>query len=103
MWAAQTIIDEEIGFNAIDDKMNALWERLDPLVKKITRAPALNLSDLALKANATATAWGRLWEKMPEDLDYEDDLIRDLIESVCAVAGVDLLVNWRLTPRTDLN
>lgn len=103
LWVAQTVIDDEIGFNALNDKMNALWERLDPVVKKITRAPALSLADLALKANATATAWESLWEQTPDELDHEKELLRDLIESVCAVAGVNIVANQRLAPRTDLN
>ena len=103
VWAAQTIIDEEIGFSALNDEMEALWERLDPVVKKITRAPAFSVADLALKANATATAWSSLWERAPDDLDHEKELIRDLIESVCAVAGVNIAANQRQLPRPDLN
>lgn len=102
-WAAQAVIDEEIGFNEIDDKMNALWERLGPVVKKITQAPAFSLADLALKANATATAWDSLWEQNPDELDYEKELLRDLIESVCAVAGVNIAANQRQQTRPDLN
>jgi hypothetical protein len=66
--AAQTVIDDEIGFDALNEKMEALWERLDPVVKTITSAPARDLTDLALKANATATAWGSLWEQTPDEL-----------------------------------
>jgi hypothetical protein len=59
--AAMKIVDEAIGFNDLNEKMEALWARLDPVVKIITAAPARNLADLALKANAAATAWEELW------------------------------------------
>jgi hypothetical protein len=101
--AAMKIVDEDIGFNDLNETMEALWARLDPVVKIITAAPARNLADLALKANAAATAWEGLWKELPVNLDYPDELIRDLIENVCAVAGIDLAVNHRLSPRTNLN
>jgi hypothetical protein len=101
--AAMKIVDEETGFSAANEKMEALWARLDPVVKTITDTPACDLAGLALKANATATAWESLWKQTPNELDHEDELIRDLIENVCAVAGIDLAVNRRLSPRTNLN
>ena len=101
--AVQAVIDDEIGFGDLNAKMEALWERLDPVVRTITRAPARDITGLALKANATATAWASLWERTPEELDYEHELLRDLIESVCAVAGVNLAANPRAASRSDLN
>jgi hypothetical protein len=101
--AVQAVIDDEIGFGNLNEKMETLWERLDPVVRTITRAPARDIADLALKANATATAWGSLWERNPEELDHEHELIRDLIESVCAVAGVNIAANQRAASRSDLN
>jgi hypothetical protein len=98
--AAMGVVDEETGFDVVSDKMAELTARLDPVVEIITSTPA---RDLALKANATATTWESLWEQTPDELDHEQRLIRDLIENVCAVAGIDLAVNRRLTPRTNLN
>jgi hypothetical protein len=97
------VVDEETGFDVANDAMNELYARIDPVVAVITNMPARNVADLALKANATATAWEKLWEKPSDDLDHELRLIRDLIENVCAVAGIDLIVSPRLIPRTDLN
>jgi hypothetical protein len=91
--AAMKIVDEAIGFNDLNEKMEALWARLDPVVRIITQTPALDLRGLALKANATATAWQELWEELPDHLDHPHELIRDLIENVCAVAGTNLAVS----------
>jgi hypothetical protein len=100
---AMRIADRETGFQAANTKMEELWRCLDPVVKAIISTPAQDLAGLALKANAVATAWGSLWEQTPEDLDHEKELLRDLIENVCAVAGVDLEVNKRIRPRAGLN
>jgi hypothetical protein len=95
--------DEEIGFDVPNKKMEALYCRLDPVVAVITNTPAQGLADLALKANAVASAWEELWQQLPEELDYPDRLVRNLIENICGVAGVNLAVSQRLAPRTDLN
>jgi hypothetical protein len=101
--AVMGVVDKEMGFDVVIDKMQELTARLDPVVAIITSTPARDLADLALKANATATAWESLWEQTPDELDHEYQLIRDLIENVCAVAGIDLAVSRRLRPRANLN
>jgi hypothetical protein len=100
------VLDEEMGIHAILDKMEELNARLDPVVAIITTTPArdlADLADLALKANAVASAYEHLWASEPDELDYGDELLRDLIENLCSVAGVNLMVSQRLAPRTDLN
>jgi hypothetical protein len=101
--AVMTVVDAEIAFDKVSDQLNALYERLDPIVNQVMRAPAQDISSVALKANAVATAMPHLWESLPNDLDYPDRLLRDLIESFCVVAGVELLVRSHSQPRTDLN
>lgn len=71
--------------------MEALESRLDHVVEAIMKAPARDLTALALKANAVARTWPELWELTPDELDHPEELLRDLIENVCAVAGVDSL------------
>jgi len=97
-------VDKEMGIDILRKKSDEIFSRLDPVVKKITTINARELAEVALKANAVATVLERLWESPPEDLDdYEVGLVRDLIEDICAVAGVHLVVNKRLAPRSDLN
>jgi hypothetical protein len=96
------IVDEEMGFDVVSDKMEELNARLDPVVAIITTTPALDLADLVLKANAAASACGHLWASPPRELDYKDELIRDLIENLCSVAGASLAVAQVRAP-TDLN
>jgi hypothetical protein len=100
--AAMRVVDEEMGFSVVSEHMEELNARLDPVVALITAAPALDLADLALKANAVASACPDLWKSPPCELDYEDGLIRDLIENLCSVAGASLAVTQVRAP-TDLN
>jgi hypothetical protein len=97
------VVDEEIGFNAANERMEKLECRLDPLVRTIVNTPARDLIGLALKANAVARSMPALWGSIPDELDYPEELIRNLIEEVCAIAGVDIFVNRNLKPRADLN
>ena len=101
--AAMAIVDEEIGFSAVNDKMEALECRLDPVMRIILDTPAHDLLGVALKANAVARTMPELWTSTPSELDHPQELLRDLIENLCAVAGVNLVANQHLTPRKDLN
>lgn len=102
-WAVQTVVDEEMGIEALNERSDTLYARLDPVVSQIIAAPAHDISSIGLKANAVATTMPHLWESLPNELDYPDQLLRDLIESFCVVAGVELLVRPHSQPRTDLN
>ncbi|MCA1458916.1 hypothetical protein I6F35_38325 [Bradyrhizobium sp. BRP22] len=83
-------LEEQMGINELSAKRDQIYSRLDPIVTEIARIHARDLGDLALKANALASAQSHFWESAPEDLEYIDILCRDLIENICALAGVAL-------------
>ncbi len=83
-------LEEQMGINELSAKRDQIYSRLNPIVTEIARTHSRDLGDLALKANAVASAQSYLWENAPEDLEYIDILCRDLIENICALAGVAL-------------
>jgi hypothetical protein len=89
-WEELKRVDAEMGTDAMTNKEEEILNRLDPIVAAIRTTPARTLTGLAIKALATTFAVPECWEQPEKDLDYPDQLVRDLIESVCAVAGVDL-------------
>jgi hypothetical protein len=97
------MVDEEIGFQQINDQMEALASKLDPLVEAIISIPAQSLDDLALKANAAATVLFWLWQTLPKELDYPQAIMRDLIESVCALGDLNIAANPQAIPPKGLN
>jgi hypothetical protein len=101
--AVMRVVDEEMGFDKINDKMEALASKLDPLVQAIISTPAQNLEDLALKANAAATVLFWLWQTLPTELDCPQAIMRDLIENVCALANLNIAANPRAIPPKGLN
>jgi hypothetical protein len=103
---AMRAVDRETGFAELIERREALELAVDPLVRKILNAPASDLLGLALKANAVATAMRHLWRLIPAELDWPEELVRDLIESVCIVAGAELIAPPPAqppVPRSDLN
>ena len=68
-------------------------ENVDPLTDAILRAPPpATIEGLAVKARAviegtTATIWTA--QDPREELDYDEELIRNLVEAVLRLAGVD--------------
>jgi hypothetical protein len=99
-------VDKEMGIAQISERMKAFDLPLDRMVRRIIDKPVSDLASLALKANAVATARPELWQSIPDDLDWPEELIRDLIESVCILAGVDLIACPPArppAPRSDLN
>src|ERR1700733_10566805 len=74
---------------------DAYMAAVDAMISVANRPRAAGVDDV----NATATAWENLWEETPDELDHEHLLVRDLIESVCALAGIDLAARRFVRPR----
>jgi hypothetical protein len=73
------------GADACSDKLEALDCELDPIIRKIMHLPATTISGLGIKALATIQANRHLWR---DNLDWDDEAVRSLTESVCALAGL---------------
>jgi len=80
---------EETGADADQSKLEEIYERLDPLSEAILHAPpAHTIRGLAVKARVAMEDVSRYWDKPIRDLDMDQHLYRDLIETICTMAGV---------------
>jgi hypothetical protein len=51
--------------------------------------PARTLAGVAVKARAAAMhVLSELWEELEEDLNWDQEVIRNLIEDICSAAGM---------------
>jgi hypothetical protein len=76
--------------NALIKQLEAVDVRLDPIIDAIQATPARTLAGVAVKARAAAYTIEECWRKPQDELDWQETVLRDLIEGVCALAGVDL-------------
>jgi hypothetical protein len=61
------------------------------MADQISHRAASTIAGLAVKARFTAefALTAEEWDQDPGDLDYDKFVIRNLIENICALAGVD--------------
>lgn len=82
----------ETGADVASRKFHLLADRVDAIEFRIMNTPAHTVAGLRAKALIAIEAAGELWETRRIDLDWDKEVIRELIESVCAVAGVPVPV-----------
>jgi hypothetical protein len=84
-------VRDELGTDDAIEEADAVLERIGTIECAIMEAPAFGVVGLAVKARVMAImSHDRLWDKHESDLDWDDRVLRNLIESVCATAGVSL-------------
>jgi hypothetical protein len=83
-------LDAEMGTDALLKRLDAINLRLDTIVTAIKETPARTLAGVAVKARGVAYAMRTCWQTLAEELDWHEDLVRDLVENICAIAGMDL-------------
>jgi hypothetical protein len=86
----QARVYREQKIDELSERREALDRRIDPILDAIRQLPARSLAGLAIKARAVAVTMDHLWDVPANDLDWEEEFLRDLIENVCALAGVNL-------------
>src|SRR5262249_31150982 len=91
-WEALGVMSERNGFNACDDRLQALCSELDPIMKEIACTPATSLAGLRVKVLAAIEANPQLWAKPFGDLDYEVKAVRSLIEAACTITDASVPV-----------
>lgn len=84
-------LEEESGAQGLFNELERLRQAAEPLMGTILAWPALTVTDCAIKALAVAAAHPGIWTKVDDDLDWHETFTKDLIESVCSVAGVHML------------
>ena len=84
-----------------DERIEAVLALLDPIERAIMATPAMTIVGLGVKASHAAQVLSYYWTDSPERLDWDARAVRFLIESMCAVAGVDIIKAVRFEAQID--
>jgi hypothetical protein len=91
LWAMLKVVRAELGTESAIAACDEVWRRADIIHRDIIALPAHGLAGVAVKARAAAVlVLAQLWDEPMRDLDREDEITRNLIESICAAAGMPL-------------
>jgi hypothetical protein len=83
----------EPGSLHLGDKIKqaeAILARLDPIEREIMHAPACTIAGLGVKARHAAFVMSEYWEGPVDQIDWDAQAVRLLIEAICDVAGTPL-------------
>jgi hypothetical protein len=78
--------------NGVNTKqVEAILERLYPIERAIMQTPACTIAGLGVKARHAAHVMSQYWEAPIDQIDWDAQAIRLLIEAVCDFAHAPLL------------
>jgi hypothetical protein len=80
--------DAETGADIANEKYEPLQARIFDIKERLARLLARPLVGLRAKAVLAINEHDDLWKEPAEDLDWDKQVTRALIEAVCAVTGV---------------
>ncbi len=80
----------ETGATEADRKFSAVGVPHDSIREKIMETPCHTVAGLRAKALVAIDQYDALWREQKDDLDWNKRVIRELIEGVCAVAGLQI-------------
>jgi hypothetical protein len=84
-------VSESVSRSEVQTKhVEAILERLYPIEREIMAAPAHTIIGLGVKARHAAYVMSQYWEEPTDKIDWEAQIIRQLIEAVCYVARTPL-------------
>jgi hypothetical protein len=83
---AQKQSHDEVGTGQIE----AILARLDPIERAIMATPACTIVGLGVKARHAAYVMSPYWEEPIDQIDWEAQAVRLLIEAVCDLAHTPL-------------
>jgi hypothetical protein len=92
-----------------DAKVEAILARLYPVERAIMTTPARSIDGLGVKARHAAHVMSEYWTAPVAQIDWDAQVVRHLIESVCSLANVRLpfcgpdKVEQRVIPGSDPN
>ncbi|WP_316227113.1 hypothetical protein [Bradyrhizobium sp. SZCCHNS3052] len=71
-------------------KIESVLARLEPVERAIMATPARTIVGLGVKARHAASVVSEYWDSPIEQIDWEAQAVRLLIEAICKAAGVRL-------------
>jgi hypothetical protein len=71
-------------------QIEAILARLHPIERAIMQAPACTIAGLGVKARHAAYVMSQYWEARADRIDWDEQVVRLLIEAVCGLANVPL-------------
>jgi hypothetical protein len=81
-------VDAIQGDRGIHNRNKECWERCDMLVKKLLAIPTSTVRGFAIKASVIAFhAFRELWDQPLNELDYDRELTRLLLEQLAKAGG----------------
>jgi hypothetical protein len=78
--------DREAGTN----HMEAILARLQPIERAIMQAPVCTVTGLGVKARHAAYVMSQYWGAPTNQIDWDEQVVRLLIEAICKLANVPL-------------
>jgi hypothetical protein len=82
--------DRHVSDEAVTCRIEPVLARLYPIERAIMRTPACTIAGLGVKACHAAYVMSQYWEDSIDQVDWEAQAARLLIEAVCDVARVPL-------------
>jgi hypothetical protein len=96
----EVTIESDVGEHTFDEfatrQIESVLALLHPIEQAIMQTPASTIAGLAVKARHAAYVMSHYWDEPIDQIDWEAQAIRLLVEAVCDVAhGPSLLRNLR--------
>lgn len=98
-WRLKDEADAELGFTEVEKFDTETHERVGDTIREIAKIEPKTLQDLAVLANAAAATNPDLWECDPNELDWDQECFRRLVDAVVKLAGSKLILEGLPTPQ----
>jgi hypothetical protein len=86
----ETRLEEHACDEAVTRRIEPVLARLYPIERAIMRTPACTIAGLGVKARHAAYVMSQYWEEPIDQIDWEAQAVRLLIEAVCNVSRTPL-------------
>lgn len=89
LWYDECLMtEEELKVRSFMEKLEALHRRIEPLAIEIRETQTL--AGLRTKAIDAVQGTQQLWKSPHDDLDWDEQALRSLIEAVCVLSRLDV-------------
>ena len=91
LWDMLKVVRADLGTENAIRTCEEVWARGDAIHRAIIAGRAQSLQGVAVKARAAAVlVLAQLWDRPASDLDWDDEVIRKLVESISDAAAMPL-------------